>query len=796
MNKSLTLPCWHCGQPAPQGAFPARTPDGERDACCPGCAAAIETIYGMGLDDYYQTRQDKAPTPDSRRAELDLALFELPDLLAPHCTPVAGGEHGESGERLRLQLSGLTCAACSWLIEKALSEQPGVNRASVNLAGMTLTVDYLGAAQARETARRIQQLGYGVSLPGDPASAAANRREHKRLLGRLILAGLGAMQAMMYSTALYIGVFDGSDAVYEWVFRLASFFVATPVVFYSGWPFFQGAWRGLRRGNLTMDTPIALALFIAWGGSLVAMFTGGSHVYFDSAAMFVFFLLISRWLEHRQRQAIYAGYARLGDTLPRAVRRLCDGEPQWVSLRQVVAGDRLLLIQGDVVPVDGRLVEGQGTFDEAALTGESLPVTRGLDSRLVAGARLQEGSITLEAECAADHSQIARIAEQVELASQERLDVIRDWHRIAPLFTGAVLLLATFTLVWHWPAGPGEAFDHTLAVLVITCPCALALAVPLTLSATLGTALREGVLVASPRQLLRLSQIGGVLFDKTGTLTQGRFSLVDSQPTQNDNPSDLLAIAAALEWNNPHPLAQAFRDIPRNQHMTGIQPDGNGITGTLAGQLWRISGAPQQARPGTTCLQLSCDGTVQLYLWLQDNIREESAAITRTLRQQGLAVRMATGDNTAAAAPVAETLSIAQWHAGMQPADKTRWLKELQITSPQMMVGDGINDAEAMLAADVSVATANATSLAQRAAGLYLLKDNLQALPALPELARCCQRTVRQNLTWALLYNLLAVPFAVAGWIPPWAAALGMSASSLLVTLNATRVTRWKSSSC
>ncbi len=786
MNQSLSLPCWHCGQTAPQGAFPARTPDGMRDACCPGCAAAIETIYGMGLDDYYQMRQDRAPTPDSRRAELDLALFELPDLLAPHSTRLA------DGERLRFQLTGLTCAACSWLIEKALHDQPGVRRASVNLAGMTLTIDYLGPAAARESARRIQQLGYGVSLPGDPVATAAARREHKRLLGRLILAGLGAMQAMMYSAALYIGVFEGRDAVYEWVFRLASFAVATPVVFYAGWPFFLGAWRGLAHKQLTMDLPIALALALAWGGSLVAMFTGGSHVYFDSAAMFVFFLLISRWLEHRQRQAIHDSYARLSDTLPRAIRRLTDGEPEWVSLRRVVAGDRLMLLQGDVIPVDGRIVTGQGALDEAALTGESLPVTRSVGEPVSAGARLLEGSITLEAAGSAETSQIARIAEQVELAQQERLDVVRDWHRIAPLFTGAILILAAVTMVWHWAAGPAQAFEYTLAVLVITCPCALALAVPLTLSATLGTALREGILVASPRQLLRVPDIGGVLFDKTGTLTLGRFTLVEYRSTSDDDREWLLSIAAALEWNNPHPLARAFQELPRHPAISRICPDGSGISGELGGQRWRICGAPDHARPGTTCLQLCCEGGTRLLLWLQDTLREESSMVLDALRQQGLMLRMATGDTAASADPVGQRLTLDEWRAGMKPAEKTRWLQQLETREPQMMVGDGINDAEAMLAARVSVATANATSLAQRAAGLYLLRDNLHALPALPALARLCHRTVRQNLTWALLYNILAVPFAMAGWIPPWAAALGMSASSLLVTLNATRVTRWK----
>jgi len=788
----MTAACWHCSNPAPTGAFPAQTPDGPRDACCPGCAAAIETIYGLGLDDYYLMRQDAAPQPDDQRQALDCALFSVPELIDPHLTSLA------DGQRLKLQLGGLTCAACSWLIEKTVSQQPDVLRSSVNLASMTLSVDYQGQADASQTARRIQALGYTVTLPGDPRTQADEQRAHKQLLGRLALAGLGAMQAMMYSTALYIGVFDGKDALYEWVFRLASFAVATPVVFYSGWPFFQGAWRGLRQARLTMDAPIALALLLAWAGSLVMMATGGRHVYFDSAAMFVFFLLASRWLEQRQRMTIQQAYRRVSDTLPQAVRRL-DGQQiaHWISARQVAKGDRLQLIQGDIIPVDGSLIEGRGAFDESALNGEPLPVNHGINDPVHAGSRLVEGNIVLEASGSASSSLVAKIAEQVEHAQHERVEVVRDWQRIAPLFTGGILLLAAMTFIWHWPAGAAMAFEHTLAVLVVTCPCALALAVPLTLSSTLGTALREGILVASPRQLLRCTAVKGVLFDKTGTLTAGQFRIVDTETVNGLLPEqDLLAIAAALEWNNPHPLAKPFQQYSRHPDITALHADHSGVSGTLQGATWRITGAPDQARPDTTCLQLLCDNEVQLYVWLQDPIRPEARAVVKNLADLGITPRLASGDNAHAVNAVADQLGIGERRAQQRPAEKAAWLTQLESGAPQMMVGDGINDAQAMVAASVSVATGNATSLAQRAAGLFLLHDTLNAVPALPRLSRLCQRTIRQNLAWALLYNILAVPFAVSGLLPPWAAALGMSASSLLVTFNATRVTRWKLSSC
>ncbi|PNE02106.1 cation-transporting P-type ATPase [Alcanivorax sp. MD8A] len=780
--------CWHCSNPAPPDTFVARTPEGSRPACCPGCAAAIETVYGLGLDDYYRVRESAAPVPDDHRMALNLALFSVPELVNPHL------KNTPEGQRIRVQLSGLTCAACSWLIEKALREQPGVNSASVNLAGMTLSIDYLGPAQIEDTARRVMRLGYGISLPNSPHEQQARKQEQRRLVGRLALAGLGAMQAMMYSTALYIGVFDGSDAIYENVFRIASLVVATPVVFYAGWPFFQGAIRGLRGATLTMDVPIALALLLAWAGSIAVMVMGGRHVYFDSAAMFVFFLLASRWLEQRQRQAIHGAWHQLEETLPVAVRRHDDSlENPWISTRQIVAGMPLMLHQGETVPCDGIIQQGQGAFDEAALTGESVPRSLCSGATVHAGSRLVEGNVVLQALGPPSSSLVAKIGEQVERAQQERITVVRDWQRIAPLFTLAVLCLAGTTLAWHWSAGPAQAFEHTLAVLVITCPCALALAVPLTLSATLGTALRQGVLIASPRQFLSLTRLKGVMLDKTGTLTAGRFQISQLERYRDDfNDEQLLAIAAALEWQNPHPLAGPFQQCPRDPDVTAIQADHHGVNGHRHGLPWRITGLPDKAKDGATCLGLYQAERLSLCLWLEDSVRPEATTVLNALSIQGLVVRMATGDNPDAAAHVASRLPIYEWRAQQTPQEKQQWVQALERQDPQMMVGDGINDAGAMLAATASVATGNATSLAQRAAGIFLLDDSLAALPRLAPLAAACQQLVRQNLGWALLYNLLAVPFAVAGLIPPWAAAIGMSASSLLVTLNASRITRWK----
>ncbi|MFT0137485.1 heavy metal translocating P-type ATPase [Alcanivoracaceae bacterium MT1] len=792
----MSTACWHCGEGVGVSPFVARTPGGEKPTCCPGCAAAVEMIHRLGLEDYYAIRSNNGPLVVSEETERTLALFDVPQLLAAHI------QEQDGRRRLRLQVSGLTCAACCWLIEKVVMGLPGARSVQVNLASMQLTLEYDAAEPLfpRNAVRRILELGYRVALPGDPTWEGHQQKERRRLLGRLALAGLGAMQAMMYSAALYIGVFEGTDRIYQDLFRLAGLLVATPVVFYSGWPFFQGAWRSLKVRRPTMDLPVALALLLAWGGSLVVMASGGEHVYFDSAAMFVFFLLLSRWLELHQRQRIQRSWQQLQDTLPLVVRRLDDaGGGDWVATAQLCAGDTVRVSQGETVPVDGVIRAGEARFNEAALTGESLPRTRTIGDTVQAGCRILEGGVDIEATSAADSSLVARIGEQVARAQEERVTVVRDWQRVAPLFTATVLALAMATLVLHWHRGPAQAFEHMLALLVVTCPCALALAVPLTLSATLARGLKLGLLIASPSQFLSLPGIRGVLFDKTGTLTTGRFQRVEwraAADVESEWLTTLPRIAAGLERDHPHPLARAFDDLsPVPIEDLRLSPAG--ASGRFQGHQWAMGGAPELSRGSETCLALTRDGRTQALFWLRDQPRAEAPAVLDQLRQRGWRLRMASGDAAEPVATLAEELGMGEARSRLTPHDKAAWLQKLeQQEGPQMMVGDGINDAPALLRATVSVAPAAASSLARRAAGVYLLNEGLQGLADLPRLADRCRVVIRQNLTWALGYNLVAIPLAMAGWIPPWAAALGMSASSLLVTLNANRITTWKASSC
>jgi P-type Cu2+ transporter len=783
--------CWHCGAPAPKPVL-ARTPDGEVPTCCAGCAAAVETIHGLGLGDYYCFRGEQLAGVPAAGEELSLALFDLPELVAPFIDE----QNGE--QTLTLALEGVHCAACVWLIERALKELPGVRRVSLNLT--TLRVRISGSQlQPGQIARRLHDLGYRPRLPVRDGQLDEDRRASRQLLARLLVAGLGSMQAMMYAVALYLGAFRDFEPLWRDFFRVAGVIVATPVVFYSGWPFLHGAWKSLKARMVSMDVPVSLAILMGWTGSVVFTFTGGEHVYFESIAMFVFFLLISRWIEQRQRARVGRQLVQLQQGLPLVVRRWQADSWRPVPAMLVRQGDRLQVRAGELVPVDGLVSHGQGSVEEATLTGESLPVLRREGANIHAGTRLCEGLLEIEAGGRVTDSLLARIGRMVDQALDKRQAETIRFQWIASRFVSAVLVLTLVTLWWHWGDSPTSAFEHAIAVLVVTCPCALALAGPLSISASVSAALRHGVLVADPRRLLKIRDITDVMLDKTGTLTQAAFRIAETRVLDASlDEIELRAIIAALEAGSSHPLALALQKIAEgcDIHLTALQHDREGVSAEYDQHHWRISRAPDGygEQPGLTDLALYRDGVAVYLMRLHDPLRDDAAEVCDALRRDGLTLHLASGDQPGPVMAIADELDINSWRAGQKPQDKAEWIAQLQQTGARvLMTGDGVNDAPAMVGADVAVAVADSSALAREAAGIYLLRPQLAALPWLRQLSRRAHRTLAQNTSWALAYNISTVPFAMAGMIPPWLAAIGMSASSLLVTWNAARMASWKS---
>ena len=783
--------CWHCEQPL-QHAFRARTPDGERDACCSGCAAAIETIHGLGLADYYRFRGDERPAPPDPAEDRQLALFRLDAITRPFIR-----QQGDS-LRISLILEGIHCAACVWLIEHAMRDAEGVRAVSLNLATLRLELTWDPARiSLYDLATRLQQLGYTPRLPVRAAQEAEQSGDARWMAIRLLVAGLGAMQSMMYATALYVGAFDGMEDIYRDFFRYAGLAIATPVVFFSGWPFLIGASRALSHRRVTMDVPVTLALLLGWGGSLLATVLEGEHVYFESISMFVFFLLTSRWLEQRQRLRVSQLLNRLQETLPLAVtRQHADGSTEMIPARLVEAGDQLLLQQGDIVPVDAQVLGGDGQIEQAVLTGEALPVPVTAGDAVAAGATLLEGQLLLCASGRVDESRVARIGQLVEQAQAGGHDAAQKLDIVASRFIIAVLVLAAATLIMHWQAGQWRAFEHMLAVLVVTCPCALALAAPLSIAAGVGRGLDAGLLIARPDQFLLIPEIDRLVFDKTGTLTHGDFELASVTPlAQGLSLDQLKGVVAGLEQNASHPVARALSAMAAPVPMSDLEHRRNGVQGRHDGHCWRVGPAPvmDDSAGDATRVCLYRNGQPVLEMALRDRVRADASTTLSGLGGPATQRWLLSGDARAAVKALADRLGMDHWRAQLSAEQKRDAIAALQQQGHRvLMVGDGVNDAPALVQADVSVAMADSASLARQAASAYLLRDELAPVSTLFLLARHTRRILRQNIGWALAYNALAVPFAMAGWVPPWLAAIGMSASSLIVTLNAARLGKWK----
>ncbi|MBS0567155.1 MAG: cadmium-translocating P-type ATPase [Proteobacteria bacterium] len=783
--------CWHCASPiAPDTRIEAQAGGASRAFCCGGCAAAAQWIEQLGLGDYYRLRSQPAP-----RAPGDTeSAWRRPELLREVARPL-----GDGRSEALIAIEGVRCAACVWLIERALGAERGIDSVQVNAVSRRARIVWREhETSLADALAALARAGYTALPLSAPALDDARRREAREAMKRLLVAGFGAMQAMMYASALYFGAVERMDTATRTGMRWLGLLVATPVVLYSARPFFAGAWRALRARTLGMDVPVALALAAIYAASVFAALRGRGEIYFDSVSMFVFFLLAGRYLEMRARHRagdLTDSLARLAPAQAERVRA-GDGTIERVAVAELAVGDLVHVAEGGIVPVDGELESASCRVDEALLSGESQPLRKQRGDMLIAGSVLAEGPARIRARRVGMATTLAAIQRLIAQAQAERPRLARAGERAAAHFVVRVLALAALcALVWTW-LDPARAFDATIAVLVVSCPCAFALAVPAAITRALGALARRAVLIVHADAIETLAAATHVVFDKTGTLTEPQLALADVEATTRLDAAEALAIAAALARQSRHPVAVAIAAASTATQLNAthvVATAGGGLAGEIDGRRYRLGRAAfALASAGDDdAIVLADDDGALARLRIGERLRAGAREAVAALRAQGLQLEILSGDAPEKVRAIAARLDIADWKARQLPADKLARLQALRADGARVIaVGDGINDAPVLAAADVAVAIAGGAELAQASSDIVLAGERLDALAEARRVACETLQVMHQNQRWAFVYNLAAVPLAALGFVPGWLAAAGMSASSLVVVLNALRIDR------
>ncbi|MGN7869292.1 heavy metal translocating P-type ATPase [Paracoccus sp. 22332] len=684
------------------------------------------------------------------------------------------------------------CAACITDVETALTAHPGVKSARVNLTLRRVTVDAPGLT-ADDLIPVLAGVGYEAhELDPDALSATTADRQGRDLLMRIGVSGFAMMNIMILSVAVWSGAEAATRDLFHWI----SGAIALPTVFFAGQPFFRSAWSALRVGRLGMDVPISLALILASAISVYETMNSGHHAYFDGVTMLCFFLLIGRYLDHRTRAIARSAAAELTALeVPRATL-LADGAEQVVPVAMLRPGDLIRIRPGARIPADGEIVEGRSEIDRALLTGETLPVLAAPGQMLSAGEVNLTGPLVLRVTAAGRDSSLARLTALVEAAESARGRYTSLADRASRAYSPSVHLIALCSFAgWIWATGDLRlAVNIAAAVLIVTCPCALGLAVPAVATAASGRLFRRGLLIKDGTALERLAEVDTVVFDKTGTLTLGRPVLVSADPL----PADLRPVARALAQASSHPLsvalAAALQERPADLTDVTEHP-GFGVSGRWQGRVVRLGRADwlgvaddDENRP-TSATWLAIEGQPPVRLEFTDELRPGAADCVAALRKAGLGVVLISGDRHAAVADLADRLGIQDFRAAVDPQGKESMVADLAAQGARvLMVGDGLNDTAALARAHASISPASALDAARVASDMVLTGSDLVPVAEAVATARLATRRIRQNFAISIAYNIVAVPLAVAGMVTPLIAALAMSISSITVTLNALRL--------
>lgn len=787
--------------------------------CCHGCAAVAQAIINSGMDDFYKYRTSTLEKPEEIVPEFlqQLKAYDTPVIQQKFVTKT----HTENILDVSLILEGITCAACVWLNETHLNSLDGIISANINYSNHRARVRWDNSKiQLSDILESISRIGY-LAHPYDPEQhQRILEKERKQQIKRLGLSGVLGMQIMIFAVAMYTGDWWGMEASFKQSFRWISLALTLPLLLFSSSVFFKAAYRDIVNKRIGMDVPISLGIAIAFSASLMNTIDGVGEVYFDSVAMFTFFLLSARFFEMGTRKQTSEVTEALLNLRPAIATRLIDyhskksstlEDQESISVTALKLGDYLLVRPGEVIPADGQIIHGISGINESLITGESLPVTKQLNDPVIGGSTNTENPLIIQVSKLGKDSVLSSIQQLIDEAQHTKPAIAKLADKIASWFVSLLLIISAMVAYYWYTTDASVWLEITIATLVVSCPCALSLATPAAITAASGQLAKIGLLPKRAHALETLAQASDFVFDKTGTLTEGKIELekvILVDDTTYDEPY-VLNIAASLEANSEHPIAKALLTANK-QSLLAIQglshTTGQGIQGSIGTTRWFIGNdsfigkhsANAYDNTGTDTsdaskIYLANEQQCVAIFILSDSIRQEAKSLIRKLHEAHKETHLMSGDRIETTRSISAQLGIKHFLGNLKPADKLENVNALQQQGAiVVMTGDGVNDAPVLAGANLSIAMGKGTQLAAATADMILISNNIEHIFHGYQIAIKTLRIIKQNLSWALLYNVIAIPAAATGHVEPWLAAIGMSASSLVVVLNAMRLNRLK----
>ncbi|MFA3790238.1 heavy metal translocating P-type ATPase [Aliiglaciecola sp. SL4] len=787
--------CYHCGLPIPKGeVFWADILGKPRKMCCPGCQAVAEAIVENGLEDYYRFRTEFADKGDEQLTEtLDrLKAYDHEEIQQEFVV-----DDG-SQKQIQLTIEGISCAACGWLIERQLLKTPGIKRIAVNVSARRATINWIDSQlKLSEIISQLESVGYHALPFQADEHEASYQKETKSYLKRIGLAGLMSMQVMMLAIGLYFGIFGSIEDTTKEFLHWVSFLLTTPVVLYSGFTFYKSAFSSLRMKSVNMDFSVSIAIIGTFVASAWATITHTGEIYFESVCMFIFLLLISRFLEHRSRHQASLISANMFKYIPlTAIQIDSDNKQNSVLAKHLKPGQKILVRPGETFPVDGVITSGDGNVDESMLTGESEKIKKNIGDHVYGGTISLSGSFEIEVENELKLSLVNKILrlQELALADKPKAAVYAD---VASKYFIVIVLGITLISYFGWLAyQPDRAFWVAISILVATCPCALSLATPTALTSAIAKLNQYGLLVKRANIIDVMPDVDTVIFDKTGTLTNGHFSVSEVELFNHSDENFVFNLAAGIEQYSKHPISQAFQSKTPLEvnHVDTIA--GKGLQGTYQSQIVKIGNLSilddklnLPVNPDDSRVYLQLGKQLIAAFTVKDVVKKDAKQLVNDLSSKQLV--MLSGDAETSATSVANALGIPNVYFRQTPQQKLNYIQSLQADGHKvLMIGDGINDAPVLAAADVSIAVGDASDMAKRSADIILLNSKLSNVKFAVSMAIKVRHKIKQNMVWAIGYNALILPLAVAGYLSPWMAVIGMSLSSIIVVANSIRLLR------